>query len=72
MGGTLPTNVVLTVLLGFSLLSWWLIFWKWKHFRQVRFQGDQFLDEMDKAQTLEEAYKKALATDTTSAFGSAT
>jgi biopolymer transport protein TolQ len=61
VGGTLPTNVVLTVLLGFSLLSWWLIFWKWKHFRKVRFQGDLFLNEMEKAQTLEEGYKAVLA-----------
>jgi biopolymer transport protein TolQ len=61
VGGTLPTKVVLLVLLGFSLLSWWLIFWKWKQFRRVRFQGDLFLDEMEKAQTLEEAYKAVLA-----------
>jgi len=61
VGGTLPTNVVLTVLLAFSLLSWWLIFWKWKHFRKVRSQGDLFLNEMEKAQTLEEGYKAVLA-----------
>ena len=60
VGGTLPTKFVLLVLLSFSLLSWWLIFWKWKHFRRIRFQGDQFLDEMEKAQTLEEAYKTVL------------
>mgnify|MGYP001150379312 CR=1 FL=1 len=61
IGGTLPTQIVLLVLLVFSLLSWWLIFWKWKQFRMVRFQGDHFLDEMEKAQTLEEAYKAVLA-----------
>jgi biopolymer transport protein TolQ len=61
VGGTLPTKFVLLVLLAFSFLSWWLIFWKWKHFRKVRFQGDLFLNEMDKAQTLEEAYKAVLA-----------
>jgi len=61
VGGTLPTQIVLLVLFGFSLVSWWLIFWKWKQFRRVRFQGDNFLDEMEKAQTLEEAYKAVLA-----------
>jgi len=61
VGGTFPTKFVLLVLLGFSLLSWWLIIWKWKHFRKIRFQGDLFLDEMEKAQTLEEAYKAVLA-----------
>ncbi|MFH1762599.1 MAG: MotA/TolQ/ExbB proton channel family protein [Gemmatimonadota bacterium] len=61
VGGTLPTIVVLLVLLAFSLLSWWLIFWKWKQFRQVRSEGDRFLGEMEKAQTLEEAYKAVLA-----------
>jgi len=61
VGGTFPTKFVLLVLLGFSLLSWWIIIWKWKHFRKVQFQGDLFLDEMEKAQTLEEAYKAVLA-----------
>jgi biopolymer transport protein TolQ len=61
VGGTFPTQLVLLVLLAFSLLSWWLIIWKWRHFRKVRFQGDHFLDEMEKAQTLEEAYKAVLS-----------
>jgi biopolymer transport protein TolQ len=61
LGGTLATKIVLLVLLSFSLLSWWLIFWKWRHFRGVRAQGDHFLNEMEKAQTLEEAYKAVLA-----------
>jgi len=61
VGGTLPTQFVLLVLLSFSLLSWWLIFWKWKHFRKVRYEGDRFLGEMEKAQTLEEAYKAVLS-----------
>jgi biopolymer transport protein TolQ len=61
IGGTLPTNIVLLILLGFSLLSWWLIFWKWKQFRAIRAQGDLFLNEMDKAQSLEEGYKAVLS-----------
>ena len=61
VGGTLPTQFVLLVLISFSFLGWWLIFWKWKHFKRIRLQGEQFLTEMEKAQTLEEAYKAVLA-----------
>jgi len=61
IGGTIPTNIVLLILLGFSLLSWWLILWKWKQFKAVRAQGDLFLDEMEKAQSLEEGYKAVLS-----------
>jgi biopolymer transport protein TolQ len=60
VGGTLPTKIVLLVLVTFSLLSWWLIFWKWKQFRLVRAQGERFLEAIEKAQTLEDAYKAVL------------
>ncbi len=60
-GGTLPTKLVLLVLGTFSVLSWWLIFWKWRRFREIRGQGDRFLEVMDKAETLEEAYKASLS-----------
>ena len=60
-GGTLPTKLVLLILAFFSFLSWWLIFWKWRSFRQVRGHGDRFLEVMEKAQTLEEAYKASLS-----------
>ena len=61
VGGTLPTQVVLTVLAVFSLVSWWLIFHKWRQFREVRLQGDRFLEQMERAQRLEDAYKAILA-----------
>ncbi len=60
VGGTLPTKVVLAVLVAFSLVSWWLIFWKWKQFREVHRQGERFLDTMEQSQTLEDAYKAIL------------
>lgn len=60
-GGTLPTKLVLLVLAFFSLLSWWLIFWKWRRFREVRAQGDRFLEVMERQETLEEAYKATLS-----------
>jgi biopolymer transport protein TolQ len=55
------TWAVLLVLLGFSLVSWWIIFWKAKQFREVRKQGDKFLTQSEKAQRLEDAYKAILA-----------
>lgn len=60
VGGTLPTHIVLLVLGVFSLMSWWLIFLKWKQFREVRLLGDHFLDQMERAQRLEDAYKAIL------------
>jgi len=60
-GGTLPTKVVLGALALFSLFSWWIIFWKARQFRQVQRQGDHFLDAMERAQRLEDAYKAILS-----------
>ena len=61
VGGTLPTQMVLLILLAFSVASWWLIFHKWRQFREVRLQGDRFLEQMERAQRLEDAYKAILA-----------
>jgi biopolymer transport protein TolQ len=61
VGGTLPTKIVLTILALSSLFSWWLIFAKARQFREVRRQGDQFLDYMERAQRLEDAYKAILS-----------
>ncbi len=60
-GGTLPTRLVLLVLAGFSIASWILIFWKFRQFRQVRAQGDRFLQAMERAQRLEDAYNAILS-----------
>lgn len=60
-GGTIPTKVVLLVLAVFSISSWVIIFWKWKHFRDVRREGDRFLDAMERAQRLEDAYRIILS-----------
>jgi biopolymer transport protein TolQ len=61
VGGTLPTQIVLMILLAFSVASWWLIFHKWRQFRDVRHQGDRFLEQMERAQRLEDAYKAIIA-----------
>ena len=61
VGGTLATQLVLFTLAAGSLASWWLIFAKMRQFREVRRQGDEFLDYMEKAQRLEDAYKAILS-----------
>ena len=58
---TLATMIVLAVLAAFSMTSWWVIFWKWRQFREVRRQGDAFLQHMERAQRLEDAYKSILS-----------
>jgi biopolymer transport protein TolQ len=60
LGATLPTLIVLAALAFGSVLSWWLIFWKVRQFREVRRLGDQFLDAMERAQRLEDAYRTIL------------
>lgn len=61
VGGTLPTQIVKIFLLIMSGWSWWLIFHKSRQFREVRRQGDAFLDHMERAQRLEDAYKAILS-----------
>jgi biopolymer transport protein TolQ len=52
---------VLLALVGFSLASWMIIVWKAKVFREVRKHGDRFLEQIEKAQRLEDAYKAILS-----------
>ena len=59
-GGTWATRMVLLVLASASLFSWVLIFWKARQFRAVRIQGDRFLEEMERAPGLADAYKAVL------------
>ena len=54
---SLPTLVVLACLAAFSFASWVLIFWKWRQFKKVRLEGDRFVDYMERAQDLGEAYR---------------
>jgi len=60
-GGTLPTRLILLILSASSACSWILIFWKAKQFRAVRHQGNRFLQKMERATGLADAYKAVLA-----------
>jgi biopolymer transport protein TolQ len=59
--GTISTKIVLAVLAFFSLLSWGLILWKLIQFRRLWAQAGKFLDRMETAGRLEDAYKSVLA-----------
>jgi len=69
VGGALPTSpwelvtassvatkIVLLILVLFSVVSWFLIFYKWFEFRRVRKLGDRFFDELERTSRLEDAY----------------
>lgn len=58
---TLTTKVILLVLLAFSLASWVVIIWKWVQFRRVRLLEEEFLDQVEQAHHLDEAYKAVIA-----------
>lgn len=61
LGGTLPTRLVLSILALSSAASWVLIFWKAKQFRLVRKQGNRFLQKIEQATGLEDAYKSIIS-----------
>jgi biopolymer transport protein TolQ len=69
VGGALPTSawdlvatsmpitkIILSVLVFFSVLSWFLIFMKLWQFRRVRRQGDRFFRALERTTRLEDAY----------------
>ena len=60
MTSSRETKLVLLVLAVFSLLSWYVIVLKWWQFRKMRRLGDRFLDEVEKASRLEDAYHAAM------------
>lgn len=59
-GATLPTLIILSVLLLFSIIALWLIIWKARQFGRVRQEGDRFLEKMEVARGLDEAYQSIL------------
>jgi biopolymer transport protein TolQ len=59
--GTASTKAILGILAVFSVISWSFIVWKMLQFRKLWKQADSFLDEMEQAQRLEDAYRKILS-----------
>ena len=60
LASSVETKIVLVVIALFSLLSWFIIIYKWWQFRRVRRQADKFFAEMERATRLEEAYHSVM------------
>ena len=50
------TKVVLAITAVFSLVSWFIIVYKWWQFRRARRQADRFFKELERTTRLDEAY----------------
>lgn len=53
-------KVVLAVTTVFSLVSWFIIIYKWWQFRKLNRQADRFFNEMERATRLQDAYKAVM------------
>ncbi len=58
--GTLSTKLILLVLVVFSFASWLILIWKFVQFRRLSAEADRFLDEIESAQRLEDAYRSLI------------
>ena len=59
--GTASTKVILVVLAVFSFASWAIIVLKLRQFRRLRRESDLFVDRLEKADRLEDAFHQVLA-----------
>ncbi|MEP6692794.1 MAG: MotA/TolQ/ExbB proton channel family protein [Gemmatimonadaceae bacterium] len=59
---TLPTKIVLVLLIALSLISWTVMFGKWREFRSVEARQRDFLREFQRAADLDEAHELARST----------
>lgn len=55
--GSISTQVIIGLLALFSVASWFLIVWKGLQFRRLRREADLFLDKIEGASRLEDAYQ---------------
>ena len=54
------TKIVLVITAVFSLVSWFIIIYKWWQFRKLNRQADRFFSEMERATRLQDAYKAVM------------
>jgi biopolymer transport protein TolQ len=59
--GTLSTQIILSVLLVFSFISWVILLWKFFQFRRLWKEADRYMYEMERAERLDEAYRMVMA-----------
>ncbi|MFV1985903.1 MAG: MotA/TolQ/ExbB proton channel family protein [Gemmatimonadota bacterium] len=55
-GATVPTTIILLVLAVFSVVSWVLIFWKWREFRELNAKANRFVYAMEGARGLHDLH----------------
>lgn len=60
-GGTLSTKLIMALLALFSLVSWGIIVRKLVQFRRLRRESDRFVDRLERAERLEDAYSAIMA-----------
>ena len=60
MSGSIESQIVVAVLIVFSVFSWVVIAWKWAQFRRLRRDGYRFVQAIERSQRLEDAYKTAM------------
>jgi biopolymer transport protein TolQ len=53
-------KIVLVVTATFSLVSWFIIIYKWWQFRKLNRQADRFFTEMERSTRLQDAYKAVM------------
>jgi len=59
--GTLSTQLIMALLALFSLVSWAIIVIKWLQFRRLRQESDRFVERLEKADRLEDAFHSIMA-----------
>lgn len=57
IGGTAATQAILLLLSLFSIVSWALMVWKWRQFRNLGRQSLRFLGAIEKTPQLRDAYR---------------
>jgi biopolymer transport protein TolQ len=60
-GGTLSTKLIMLSLAIFSLISWGIIVLKLIQFRRLRRESDQFVERLERADRLDDAYSAIMA-----------
>ncbi|HEU4456247.1 MAG TPA: MotA/TolQ/ExbB proton channel family protein [Longimicrobium sp.] len=60
-GGTLSTKLIMLTLAIFSLVSWGIIVLKLIQFRRLRRESDQFVERLERADRLDDAYSSIMA-----------
>lgn len=54
------TKVVLVIIALFSLVSWFIIIYKWWQFRRLNRQANRFFERMEETTRLEQAYQSVM------------